>query len=940
MRKMNKMNKKFLYPNMRTLKAATLSGTNLCLTKKKLNLDVKGSVLPAWQRSRITKDAIRKYLYLPQELKTIDEVKNYIASEMDELSFESTETKERQIWEAQTLAVRYLKSGYVKPCVEPAYKYVKAFDTLFGVKPDFVYEDVEKNFVHYKFFGNRKQTSTIKQVNDKKTITLVKFFAGKQGLSSNGRTIDTSMKHNLEVMSLLLYGLEMLGNDYGSVIVRYDYLKSDIDKADDYSAKWQYALSKSTKKDHSVWLKVDFKNKQLIDPSDKQLFENYKDSFELYNNGVEKCSQAMCEKCDNFALCSHVHPPMQKNQEQIVKQITDYEISPEQEKIIKFDKGIARANCGAGAGKTFVTCQRIINLIINGANPKGILMTTFTNAGVEEMKSRIRQYIEDLGLPVNPDDITIQTFNGLGGMLIEKYYKELGFTEEPTLVDDVEKMDMISAMIKTIPVIKGLDYKNPLMNISSSRMGVVPYLNSRFDEIRSRNYSKSGYASHHSEEPESLCNEVYDACCDFSKRMREKNFVDFSDQVNLVGELLDMYPNAIADTWQIEHLTVDEFQDSNDFQMDFIRELMGTAKFKSLLVVGDDSQSIFGFRGTSPKCIINFDKIMNCKVKDFYLNESYRSTKKIVELANEVIAQNTNRINKQMTSSKDDGEIPTIKGFDKNTFEIKYIADKIEDLLENGERLEDIAFISFKRNTLKLLQKELSDRNILSLTANPESLLTNSRVISAIALAEYFNDPESTRSLMIYLNELYGGDKFLLWGTEKVQKIIDRNIKDFTEIVLPLSQNEQLDLFLNLISVLDDGTDEIYTSFLNKVKQKKKYSLSEILNYMIKFKLYNTKDEIKREGIYEAVTLVTAHSSKGREWKHCFVSLSDFDSLSRMSLDEIEERRRLIFVAVTRARDTLTITSTRMTESKSELSAKVNRFFDEMKTLPGVKLLA
>ena len=109
---------------------------------------------------------------------------------------------------------------------------------------------------------------------------------------------------------------------------------------------------------------------------------------------------------------------------------------------------------------------------------------------------------------------------------------------------------------------------------------------------------------------------------------------------------------------------------------------------------------------------------------------------------------------------------------------------------------------------------------------------------------------------------------------------------------------------------------------------------------MIKFKLYNTKDEIKREGIYEAVTLVTAHSSKGREWKHCFVSLSDFDSLSRMSLDEIEERRRLIFVAVTRARDTLTITSTRMTESKTELSAKVNRFFDEMKTLPGVKLLA
>lgn len=923
------MNKKFIYPDMPTLKATNLSGTNLCRTKKKLNLNVKGSVIPAWQRSRITKEAIRKYLYFPRELTTIDDVKQYITSEMDMLSFESLETKNKQIWEAQTLAIRYLQSGYVEPCAEPSYQYVKAFNTLFSVKPDFVYEKEIKESVRSNGC-----------IRNKKVVTVVKLSAGKQELSSNGRTIDTSMCHNLEVMSMLLYGLEKIGNAYGSVIVRYDYLKSDIDKADDYSSSWHYASSKSTKKDHSVWLKVDFKNKQFCNPYNKQLFTNYKNSFDVYNKGVEKCSQALCEKCDNYALCTHVHPPMQKEQQQIVKQVSDYAISPEQEKIINFDRGVARANCGAGAGKTFVVCQRIIKLIINGADPKGILMTTFTNAGIEEMRSRIKQYIEDLGLPVNPNDITIQTFNGLGGMLIQKYYKELGFAAEPILVDDVEKMDLISKMIKTIPVIDGLDYKNPLMNINSTRMGVIPYLNTRFAEIRGFNLSKNDYINRHSDEDIVLCNAVFEACSDFSKRMRENNYIDFADQVNLVTELLDINPNAISDTFAPVHVVCDEMQDSNTFQTDFIREIIGNANFKSLLVVGDDSQSIYGFRNCTIRCILDFEKIIGCKIKDFYLNESYRSTKRIVELANEVIAQNVNRINKTMTSCREEGEKPTIKGFEKVAFEIKYIADQIEKLIVKGERLEDIAFISSKRSTLKLLQKELSSRNILSLTANPESLLTNSRVLSAIALAEYFHDSSATRSLMIYLNELYGGDKFLEWGTEKVQDILDRNIKAFTEIILQYSSKNKLELFINLISILDDGTDAIYTAFLNKIKQKNKYTLDEIINYMIKFKLYNTKDEIKREGMYEAITLCTAHSSKGREWKHCFVSLSDFDTVKGMSLSDVEERRRLIFVAVTRAKDTLSITSTRTVESKSELSYKINRFFNEMKHLPGIELLA
>lgn len=931
------MNKKMIYPTLDVKKSGNLSGSNLCQSKKRLNLDVKGNPIPAFQRSRITKNAIRKYLYIPRELTSMEDVKKYIKSEMDLLSFESEETKARQIWESTTLAERYLNSGYVEPCVEPRTMYVKALGSLFTCKPDFIYEDVVKNHVHYKYVGSGRGAKHIAITEDMKTVTVVKFSAGKQKLSSNGRTIDSSMQHNLEVMSMLLAGLELLGDSYGSVVVRYDYLKSSLDKTDNYSAKWHYASSKSKKEDHSVWIEVFFKNKQLIHASDRKLFDNWKKSLATYEQGVDKCSQDVCEKCDNYALCSHVHPPMQKEQEKIVKQITEYSISPDQEKIINFDNGIARANCGAGAGKTFVTCQRIIKLILDGTDPKDILMTTFTNAGVDEMKNRIRQYIEDLCLPVDPDDITIQTFNGLGGELISHYYKELGFTEVPSLIDDVEVMDIIANMVKTMDVIPDLDYKNPLMNINSARMGVIPFLFERFSEIRSNVLSKYDYNKRHSDETNT--SEVYDACMEFSSRMRRNNFIDFSDQVNLVNELLEIDPYAISKKWAFTHIIVDEAQDTNEFQMDFIRELMGTSKFKSLLIVGDDSQSIYAWRGTNVKMLIDFDKIMGCNVKDFYLNESYRSTKAVVDLANQVIAQNTYRIDKKMTSGREQGKTPTLKAFEKNTFEVKYIADRIEELVAAGEKLEDIAFIASKRASLKTLQKELSKRNILSLTANPESLLTNSRVLAAIALAEYFDNPDATKSLVIYLDEIFN-NKFLEWGTEKVQKILDENVKDFTDIILPLSQADQLEQFMSMVTALDDGTDPIYTTFLKKLEQKKKYSLKDLLNYMIKFKLYNTKDEIKREGTYEAVTLVTAHSSKGREWKHCFISLSDFDTVKGMTFEEVEERRRLIFVAVTRAKDTLTITSTREVESKTEQTKKLNRFFYEMKNLPGLKVEA
>ena len=902
------------------IKFKSLKGENICRTRKKLNLigARDESVNPAFARSRVVKESIRKFKYFPQELASISDVKEFIDKEIHSLPYVNNESCRLQVLESQAISERYLNAD-ARICRKPIGKKLKFAGEIIDVQPDFVYEylDAASNLT---------------------TIEVVVLSAGRTEMGNTSRykvNRDNDVFQSLISLSLLLYGIDTLGNRKGIVKVTYDSLKTSEDKNGDFSAPWKVAKPfKSTKKDNSVSFSLMFKNKKLIPEHNtrQNIFIDFKNYFAEFIEGTDCCSKSLCDSCSYNPLCNYVHPPVKEDTKIVSKSVNGFTISPEQEKIINFDRGICRVNAGAGAGKTFVIVQNIIHLLEKGVKPSDILVTTFTNAGISELKDRIEKFIHIYELPVNPNDINISSFNSLGGKMIEKHYLSLGFTKVPYLIDDIEAYNLIVSLIKDKKPVDGLDYKNIFMHLNSNVVGAVPYLFTQFTLIREQSCQDVHEymdASCITDYP--FASQIFSLYLEFESLMKENNYIDYSDQSNLVLKLLSQDDSVITDMFPYSHIIVDEFQDSNDFQIMFISELISSLTFKSLMVVGDDSQSIFGFRGSSPENIINFREKIGADIYDFNLTESFRSTKNIINAANEVISLNKNRIAKEMTSSRENGKPVKLCAFSKSNNELAYIANEIEKLINNGASLDDICFISHKNSTLNSLNKLLAEKGILGL-AGRVPYLADSRIIAAISLAEFIFNSNNTKSLLIYLNDLFD-NKLHSMDVSRISSILDSNVEDFNRFFMPLNDEEKKAYLLNCLKVLDDGSDSVYSSFLSRVISKSSCSFTELVDYILKFKIYNSTASDTRKEKYEAVTLTTVHSSKGLEWKYVFLSLSDFDS-SCLSLtcEEMEEKRRLIFVGITRARDELTMTSVKGYNTAAGYFHR-NRFFLELSLL-------
>ena len=215
-----------------------------------------------------------------------------------------------------------------------------------------------------------------------------------------------------------------------------------------------------------------------------------------------------------------------------------------------------------------------------------------------------------------------------------------------------------------------------------------------------------------------------------------------------------------------------------------------------------------------------------------------------------------------------------------------------------------------------------------------ERILDDSRVKAALGFLEFMSDIDATKGLLEYLNEKNNNTIFSMDGNT-IMSLIDQTKAQITSVYEPLSSEEKKDFLLQHLKALDDGTDKIYSDFVTSIERKTLYSASDIVSYGLKMKLYDFNNTGEKEGEYSAVSLVTAHSSKGKEWKYVFGSLSDFDEINiNYTQDEIEEKRRLIYVLMTRAKDYLTLTCMEtLSSKKSEITTVYNRFFREFEEL-------
>ena len=537
-----------------------------------------------------------------------------------------------------------------------------------------------------------------------------------------------------------------------------------------------------------------------------------------------------------------------------------------------------------------------------------MMLVTYTNTAAEEMKARIQLYNDDIGPGDDVSDMTVCTFDSFGNNIVREKYEELGFTEPPKVIDDVERSLIIAELLNAHEV-KGLDYRNFTSNMKNC-MGALAITKKVFDIIKTERYTISDLDKI-KEKLDSYCrfctdmalSELVNLYDEFDQRLKDENLLEFADMMGMLYDILS------KDPWYLEkfgykHIIVDEFQDSNQSQIDLIKKLWSCPSAESLMVVGDDAQAIYGFRSTSPEYIQHFEQIMGEPVEKIDLIENRRSTPEICEFANKIYAKNEHRIPKTMTAIRNHGADVTVKGFVEKIDEQKFVLEEVKSHLSSGTKPEDIAIICATKYELMAMGDLLTKENIPSVMLNPELLCENSRVMATIAMINVLENPQDTKDLLVFTNALIGGGLLEL-TYEKIREEMTKANAVLEEIRnMPVVKKK--DAIVGAISMMDNTDDEVFQSFVNTLKFKSNYQ--DLVSYCKHFMEYGGTNAVRRTHNYPGVVLTTAHSSKGLEWPVVFNMISKYDTPEinrRSSISQVltEERRRLLFVSATRARD-------------------------------------
>ena len=637
----------------------------------------------------------------------------------------------------------------------------------------------------------------------------------------------------------------------------------------------------------------------------------YAPAVKQMNDGMEEeqCSDDDCERCPFYDSCKYVLPPLQVKG--TVSKSSKLMIpSKNQAMAIGANTGVLRINAGPGAGKTFVITKRVERLLDEGVKPSELLLITFTDAAAKEMRDRISAAVAVSGVVDSIDDMRICTFNSFGNEVILDQWANLGFTAEPTLLKNVTRRRIISDLLIAHPV-SGMAQRNFDAN-SKFVKGPVVIADEVFDTMKRESYTvydvDKVYESLGMDRryitKDALKNlmELYD---EFDETLRASNYIEYADQESLVFEVLHRDP-FYFNKLQLKHIIVDEFQDTSENQMKILKALVDTPSCESLMVVGDDSQAVYGFRNTSPEYIINFASYIGKPVRDIGLLENHRSTPEIVDFANKLMDKNTKKIAKTLTASRASIGKPVItKGFFSADDEYSYIVNGIKKKISMGTKPEDIAFIGYTKTELMKMADLLKAANIPSVLMNPEPLHENSRVRAAIAMLKAVKNHFDTKDTLTVANALTPNGDLIKADPEAIKRAYGAARKRLDEIGGLKEAPKRAEL-LKLLNEFDRD-DEVYQGFIDMLKSQP--SVEQMMQYALDFERFGEDEAIRRSRKYPGVVLTTAHSSKGLEWKIVYNSLTKYDSEQiRSKLEYTEERRRLLYVSATRARDELIIT--------------------------------
>jgi len=623
--------------------------------------------------------------------------------------------------------------------------------------------------------------------------------------------------------------------------------------------------------------------------------------------------------------------------ENIVQYLTDKllnGLNPEQQRAVKTTDGPLLLMAGAGSGKTRVLTHRIAYLMVEKqVNPYNILAITFTNKAAREMKERIYSMMGGVA-----DEIWVSTFHSMCVRILRRDIDRLGYNRNFTILDTTDQQSVVKTILKE----KNLDPKK------YDPRAILGAISSAKNEL----IGPEEFAKNAGGHMDQIVADVYEL---YQKRLRKNQALDFDDLIMTTIQLFQRVPEVLTFYQRkFQYIHVDEYQDTNRAQYMLVKLM--AQRFQNLCVVGDSDQSIYRWRGADIANILSFEKDYP-RSEVILLEQNYRSTKRILFAANEVIKNNLNRRDKNLWTENPEGNKIFYYRADSEQSEAQFVAGKIKEAVQSGERkYSDFAILYRTNAQSRVMEEVLLKSNIeysivggvkfydrkeikdtlayLRLIANPDDDISLTRVInvpkrgvgsSSVDKIANFADmhdmsmfqalgsieliglsPKITKACREFYDLInnYTHMQEYLSVTELVEEVLEKTgyyeMLKAEKSIEAQSRLENLDEFLSVTKNFEEGNDD-----------------KSLIAFLTDLALVADIDKLDEDGKQvDTVVLMTLHSAKGLEFPVVFLlGLEEGvfpHSRSLMEEAEMEEERRLAYVGITRAEEELFITNAQM----------------------------
>ena len=600
------------------------------------------------------------------------------------------------------------------------------------------------------------------------------------------------------------------------------------------------------------------------------------------------------------------------------------ELNPKQREAVNQIDGPCLVIAGAGSGKTKVLTYKIAHLIDNcGVKPWNILAITFTNKAANEMKERVQNLIGDA---IN--DIWLGTFHSICVKILRKFIDRLGYDSSFAIFDTADQKTLVKKCLKELDIDSKIFTEKSVINEISNAKNMM---------IKPDDYLLRNKGDYRKEK----IGKIYSL---YQKKLKENNAVDFDDIINLTIDLL-LENEDILEYYsdKFKYILVDEYQDTNKSQFKLVSIL--AKKNMNIMVVGDNDQGIYSFRGADISNILNFEKDFT-GTKIVKLEQNYRCTGNILKVANEVIKNNTTKYDKKLWTENDEGELPFIYTGKDEYDEASFIITKIEEIKNNDNfKYSDFAVLYRMNAQSRAIEDIFMREGIPYKIVGGLKFYERKEIKDIIAYLRLIANQNDNLSLVRVINEPKRGIGAV--SLNKVEELAIENETSMYNIIknadkyMPRIQGNVYE-FVEMVEILKDA-DLTITELVKAILLKSGYiaalqaentveaetriqNLEEFLSVVGEFEeeyaenglneflqtLSLSSDVDKLDDTDDKVTLMTLHSAKGLEYPVVFlVGVEDGifpGEQSATTIEGLEEERRLFYVGITRAKKILFIT--------------------------------